>query len=179
MKYLAGLFLAATLPIWAQSVVDLTSLDKLASKAKEVNKVSLDHDQLQMALKMMPDNKKDKAEKMQDVMQGLESVQVRNLEFERAGEYVDKDLDVVREQIAKLHGCTAIVDSKEKNEHSQVFMCSDNGKPSGIAVISAEAKEISVVLVRGNLDFSQMGKLGGLMGMPHMDMGPKPRLESK
>ncbi len=184
MKKLAVLFAVASVSAWSQAVdvsnLDLSSLDKLASKASEVNKVSLNHDQLMTALKMMPDDKKEKkGDQMQGLLQGLDSVQVRNFEFEKSGQFSDSDLDAVRAQVSKMKSCNAIVDSKEKNEHSQIFMCSENGKPSGLAVISAESKELTVVFVKGNLNFADMGKLGGLMGMPHMDLGPDARSNGK
>ena len=154
----------------AQSL-DLSSVDKLAAKAKEVNRVTLTHDQLQMFMRMGGDNDKSDKKKL---MSSLDSVQVRNFTFEQAGQYSDADLDAVRSQVERMRGCTAIVDSKEKNEHSQVFLCSENGKASGIAVISGEPKEVTVVFVKGTLNLSDLGKLDGVMGMPKMELAPEP-----
>jgi Domain of unknown function (DUF4252) len=184
MRKLIVLMAMSGVCAWPQSL-DLSSLDKLAAKASEVNKVSLDKDQLQMCLRMLPsdDNKKDADPKK--LLSGLASIQVRNYEFSEAGEYSDADLDAVRAQMAKMQSCTVIVDSKEKNERSQIFMCSENGKASGVAIIDTEPKEISVVFIRGSLNLSDLGKLNGFMGLPDMpdipipNPKPKPKADAK
>ena len=103
-----------------------------------------------------------------DLVSGLESVQVRNYEFDSPGEYTDADLNAVRKQVASLQGCTKIVESKEKNEHSEIYMC-NGGKVRGMAIISAEPKEISVVYIRGPFNMSDLGKLNGAFGTPKVD----------
>jgi hypothetical protein len=160
--------------VWGQSL-DLSSLDKLEAKAKSVNRVTLDGNQLRAAMQMVPqDAKKGQGlAEAQKVLPNLQSVLVRNYEFAEPGQYRDSDLDAVRSQVEKMKGWVKIVESKEKNEHSEVFMFTDGDKPSGIAVISAEPKEISVVLVRGPLNFGDLGKLHGLMGVPNVDHSKK------
>jgi hypothetical protein len=155
---------------WSQSL-DLSSLDKLAARAKEAHKVSLDKEQLEKLKRMnLADGGND--QDIKKLMTGLGSIQVRNFEFEKAGEYADTDLDAVRAQIAKMPNCTSIVDSKEKEEHSQIFLCGDEGgKGGGLAIISAEPKELSVVYIRGSVNFSDLGKLNGLMGIPGFSNG--------
>jgi hypothetical protein len=159
--------------------LDLSSLDKFAAKAKEANTVTLTHDQLHAAAGFIPSDDKDSQDKVKKVMAGLDSVQVRNYEFEQAGEFSDADLDSVRAQIAKLHGCTSIVDSKSKKEHSQVFLCSEEGKTTGIIVLDSEPKELNVVYVKGNMNMSDLGKLNGMMGIPKIDIGPTPHPNPK
>ena len=176
MRRLMVLVAASGFSVLGQSQsLDLSSLDKLAAKAKEVNKVSLTKDQLQSAMKLIPQNDDDDSETPKKLMHGLESVQVRNYEFAKAGEYTDADLDSVRAQMTKMRGCSAIVDSKEEKEHSQIFMCSEGGKNTGLAVIDSEPKEISVVFVKGDMNFSDLGKLNGLMGVPRMGLNAEPK----
>lgn len=180
MKRAAILLLVSGICAFAQTL-DLSSLDKLKAKAKEANVVSLTHDQLQTAMKMMPRKDKDKVNNdvVKNLMSGLDSVQVRDFEFERPGMYTDADLDAVRDQISKMQGCSSIVDSKEKNEHSTIYICSQNGKSSGVAVIDTEPKEISLVFVKGDLNMSDIGKLGGLMGLPKMQLGAQSKDDKK
>jgi len=181
MKKTAMLLAVFTVGACAQTLrtdnLDLSSLDKLKSKAKEVSVVSLNREQLQAAMKMMPrkDKEKGDGDMVKGLMSGLDSVQVRDFEFEKPGMYSDSDLDSIRDQVSKMHGCSAIVDSKEKDEHSTVYICTVNGKSTGLAVIDSEPKEISVVFVKGAMDMSDLGKLGGLMGMPKMELGPQQR----
>jgi hypothetical protein len=172
MKRIAALLVCSAACVWSQAL-DLSSLDKLKAKAKEVNIVSLDENQLRAAMQMVPrDEKKgedlDQAKKL---ISGLQGVIVRNYEFAQSGQYKDSDLDSIRNQMEKMKGWTKIVDSKEENEHSEIFMIMKDDKPMGIAVIDAEPKEISVVVVNGSFNIGHLGKLHGLMGLPNFQKG--------
>lgn len=171
MKRMAILMAATGVCAWCQSL-NLSSLDKFAAKAKEANTVTLTHEQLQAAAGFLPSDEKDKQDGMKKVMTGLDSVQVRNFEFDEPGQFSDADLDGIRAQVAKMRGCTSIVDSKDKKEHSQVFLCTEEGKTTGIIVINSEPKELNVVYVKGSVNLKDLGRLDGVMGMPRMELGP-------
>jgi len=173
MKKIAVLLAASGLCAWSQSL-DLSSLDKFAAKAKEANTVTLTRDQLQAAAHMVPADDKDTKDGVKKVMSGLESVQVRNFEFDEAGQFSDHDLDSIRAQVGKMKGCTSIVESRDKKEHSQVFLCTEEGKTTGLIVINSEPKELNVVYVKGSLNLSDLGKFDGMMGIPRMGVGPVP-----
>ncbi len=161
---------------FAQSL-DLSSLDKLASKAKEVNRVSLNQSQLRAALQMIPGGEESgkKTDQMKNLVSGLSSVEVRNFEFAAKGQYSDTDLNAIRAQMEGMRGWAKVIDSKEENERAEVFMLTEENKPMGIAVINAEPKEVSVVFIKGSLNLGDLGKLGGIMGLPHMELGSRPR----
>lgn len=175
MKRLTVLMILSGVCTFAQSL-DFTSLDKLASRAKEVNRVSLNQSQLRAALQMIPadeDSGKNTGQ-MRKLAAGLSSINVRNFEFAKRGEYSDADLNAIRTQMERMKGWAKIIDSKEENEHAEVFMLTEENKPMGIAVIDAEPREISVVFIRGSLNLRDLGNLGGLMGLPRMQLGPLP-----
>jgi hypothetical protein len=176
MKKLTFAMTLLSVCTFAQSL-DLSSLDKLASKAKEVNRVSLDQSQLRAALQMIPANKESgmKADQMKNLVSGLSSIDVRNFEFATKGQYSDTDLNAIRTQMERMKGWAKIIDSKEENERAEVFMLTEENKPMGIAVIDAEPKEVSVVFIKGSLNLGDLGKLGGIMGLPHMELGSRPR----
>jgi uncharacterized protein DUF4252 len=171
-KLVAVMILSAACAL-AQSL-DLSSLDKLASKAKEVNRVSLTGDQLRAALQMLPqdENKGANREQLRKLVSGLTSVNVRNFEFASKGQYSDSDLNSVRSQMERMKGWAKIIDSKEPNEHSEVFMLTEADRPMGLAVIAAEPTEVSVIFIKGPLNLRDLGSLGGLMGLPSMALGP-------
>ncbi|HEY1213035.1 MAG TPA: DUF4252 domain-containing protein [Bryobacteraceae bacterium] len=157
--------------------LDLSSLDRLASKAKEVNRVSLNQDQLHAALQMMPagEGSAKNTGQMRRLVAGLSNVQVRTFEFAPKGQYSDGDLNAIRTQMERMKGWAKIIDSKEENGHAEVFMLTDENKPMGIAVIDAEPQEVSVVFIKGSLRLADLGSLGGVMGLPRMQLGPQPR----
>src|SRR5438270_1388822 len=98
---------------WSQTL-DLSCLDKLASRAKEANEVNLDPGQIRAAMQFIPHDEKDSADFDQGtkkLIAGLQLVTVRNFEFEKAGEFADSDLQPIRAQLAKLKGWGKIVDS--------------------------------------------------------------------
>ena len=159
---------------WCQTL-DLSSLDKLEAKAKEVNRVTLDDKQLKGFMQMIPpdERKRDGLAEAEKMVPGLQSIVVRNYEFAEPGQYKDSDLDAIRNQIANLKGWSKIVDSRDKNEHCEVYMSTEGEKAGGIAVISAEKKEVSVVFVKGPLKLGDLGKLHGLMGLPNVEHSSK------
>ncbi len=172
MKWLTliGLSVAA---LCAQSL-DLSSLEKIASKAKESNEVNLNAGQIRAALQFIPHDDKgdlDIDDSSKKLLAGLQTITVRNFEFEKPGAFQDIDLEPIRSQLAKLKGWGKIVDSKEKDEHSEVYMFTEDGKPTGIAVIDVEPKELSVVLVKGTSSLADIGKLHGFMGLPNIRLG--------
>lgn len=173
MKKFAVILAASGLCAWPQSL-DLSSLDKFAAKAKEANTVTLTRDQLHAAARFVPTDDEDAKDGIKKAMTGLDSIQVRNYEFDEPGQFTDADLDGVRAQVSKLHGCKSIVESKAKKEHSQVFLCTEEGKTTGIVVINSEPKELNVVYIKGSLNLNDLGKLHGMMGVPKMDLGPGP-----
>ena len=173
-----GLIIASGLCASAQQI-DFSSLEKLAAKAKEVNRVSLNQDQLKAALSMLSGLDKDmdkdsrkNMDQLRELTRNLTGIEVRTFEFAKEGQYHDADLDAIRKQFAGMKEWSKIIDSKEDREHSEIFMLMENGKSKGLAVIAAEPTEISVVLLKGAASLKDLGGLGGLAGLPNIQMGP-------
>ena len=175
MKRAIGLLLLSGLCAFSQQL-DFSSLDKLAAKAKEVNRVSLDRDQLKAALSLLSgvdQQSKNNLGQLNELVKNLTAVEVRSYEFDKPGQYRDSDLESIRRQFSKLKDWSKIVDSKEEGEHSEIFMWSEEGKTKGLAVIAAEETEVSVVFLKGAQSLKDLGALGGIMGLPTVKMGPR------
>jgi hypothetical protein len=56
-------------------------------------------------------------------------------------------------------GWSRILNVKEKNETTEVFVQSQGGKVSSCLILAAEAKELSVVYLMGTLTVAQMKEL--------------------
>ena len=172
MRIFAGVLLLAGCAL-AQSL-DLSSLDKLESKAKEVNDVSLDAGQIRGALALLPGDTHDPDwQRVRNVLAGLRSISVRNLEFAEKGEYSLADVDAVRSQISRMPGWARIVESKQADEHDEVWLLTQAEKIAGLAVIVAEPRELTVVFINGNITLKDLGKLHGMMGIPDIEPGDK------
>lgn len=145
--------------------LDLSSVDKLAAKAKSYDQVNIDGDQLKAMKDFVPEDQVPK-----EVTDKLRNVQIRSLEFGSKGKYSDADVEPVRKQIIAL-GCSKMIDSKEDDEHSEIYSCNADKNHQGIAIISAEPTELSIVFVAGIGRLSDLSHMHGMMGLPKV---PKP-----
>jgi hypothetical protein len=169
------LFFVAALAAVADQGIDLSILDRLADKAKEANTVTLDGATLKLASRFLSGDDPDE-QKVKNLVAGLKSISVRNFEFKEKGQYTDADLNPIRMQL-RQPGWSKIVESKseEDKEHTEVYLHSENDKIIGIAILSAEPRELTVVAISGPINLEDLDKLGGNLGIPHLpDHGKRP-----
>jgi hypothetical protein len=101
----------------------------------------------------------------------LRGVYVRNFEFEKAGEYQASDLEPIRSQLRDPKW-KKIVEVRGR-DNAEVLLRQENEHViSGLAVIVAEAKELTVVYIDGPIDMDGLSKLAGNFGIPE-DIGSK------
>jgi hypothetical protein len=145
--------------------------DKLAAKAVDKTDINLDGPMLRMGSSFLSQAGGDAA-KLKQVVQGLTGVYVKTFAFDKEGQYSEADLNALRSQLRSPDWST-VVDSKEKRESSAIFMKTDGKQVQGLVIIAAEPKELTVVQILGSIDPSMLSELGGKMGIPKMEMGPK------
>jgi hypothetical protein len=165
------IFLFALLPamVCGQSV-KLDALDKLADKASETVTVSLDGNLLRLASRFLSSDDPDQAQ-VKKLVASLRGVYVRNFEFEKAGEYQASDLEPIRSQLRDPKW-KKIVEVRGR-DNAEVLLRQENEHViSGLAVIVAEAKELTVVYIDGPIDMDGLSKLAGNFGIPE-DIGSK------
>ena len=138
---------------------------ELTAKASNVTEVTLDKNMLGFAARFMGNKKSDDAA-TQQLIQGLEGIYVRDYEFDKEGEYSMDDVEKLR-QAFETSEWTPIVRSHEKKsgETSDVMVKMVNGESHGMFILSAEPKELSIVLILGPIRMDQLGALGGLGGL--------------
>jgi hypothetical protein len=166
----AILLAAVTGPAWGQ-MLDLSGLDKLEARAKEVNNVTLDENLIKLAGGFL--NGKDKDQQaVKTLVDGLKGVYVRNFEFASKDQYSMADVEPIRQQI-RARGWSRIVESKQKNDDGTVSEIDEvylnTGAGGGLAVICAEPKELSVVYIDGVLKVQDLQKLHAL-GVPNINI---------
>ena len=138
-------------------------IERLAAKAKATTNVTLDGALLQQASQFL--TRKDGDESIaKGLISKLRSIHVRSFEFENEGEYSDQDLDSIRRQIDSQW--SQVVESRDNREHTQVFMKQQNGQMEGLVVLSAEARELTIVIIDGSIDLAALSKLAGSFGIP-------------
>jgi hypothetical protein len=108
------------------------------------------------------------------LVEGLTGVYVKSFEFSKAGEVTDADLDAIRAQL-KPPAWSRIVSfkSQKDGESSEVYLrAADTGRVGGLAVISVEPRELTVVEVLGTISLSDLGALSSITGLPDLKTRP-------
>lgn len=138
---------------------------ELAARASNVTEVTLGKNMLGFAAKFMNgDNKNDAATRR--LIEGLDGIYVRNYEFEKPGEYSMVDINKLR-QYFESPEWTPIVHERDvkSGESTDVMMKMINGESRGMFVLSAEPKELSIVMILGPIRMDELGQLKGLGGL--------------
>lgn len=169
-RLITGILLV--LPLAAQEIKLPASLDRLKDKARETVDVTLDASMLQLAGRFLSD-KGDQA-KAKKLVSGLKGIYVRSFEFDKPGEYEQADVDAVRSQL-KAPGWSRIVGvtSKRSGENTEIYVKSEGGQITGLTVIAAEARELTIVNIVGPIDPEELANLGGHFGIPRLDKKQK------
>jgi hypothetical protein len=168
MRYAAILacLLTAT-PAFAGQQIDLKSLDKLAARATEKTEVTLDSSMLKASSGFLNDEKNDEAS-VKKALAALRGVYVRAFEFDSVGAYSEADLKPLRDQLRGKEW-KVIVSSHGKDENVDVLLRQEGDKTTGLVVIAAEAKELTVINIEGSVDLQTLAALGGQLGIPKVE----------
>jgi hypothetical protein len=137
----------------------------LAAKASNATEVTLNKDMLGFASKFMNGKDKDQAAASQ-LIQGLDGIYVRDYEFDKEGAYSMDDIEKLRQAIETPEWTPMVRDRERKGaEINDVMVKMVNGETKGMFILSAEPKEISIVLILGNIRMDQLGMLKGIGGL--------------
>lgn len=194
---LVGLLALGSTAAFAQSAkLNLSQLDKLASKASQVTNVDLDGSLLKLASQQMSQKaagaQSQKKAEVAGLLQRLKGVYVKSFEFAQPGEYTRADLDSVLKQLQSGAWKPVVhVVEKKSGETTGVYVMQEGGEIVGMAVVAAQPKELTVVNLVGPIDFSQLGglkslgalgalgNLGGSMGNSKPELHHRPEAKTK
>jgi len=144
MKTLLAVTLMAVLACAPASAQKLNlDFGALAGKAAAKTEVTLEGGALGMLQEAASLGKKDDQDKADDLgkmLSGVQGVVIRNYEFAKPGEYSDRDLEPLRQQVGSGTGWSRIVNVKEKGESTEIYAYNQGGKPTGMLLIAAEEK---------------------------------------
>lgn len=159
---LAVLTFVIAAPVWAQRItIDLPA--SLADRAVEVVDVTLDGQTLKLASKFLNGDADER--NIRDMVMKLDGIYVRSYTFEKDGEYDRSVLDHVRTQIGP--SWKKIVNVRGKRENSEIYIdARPDGTPTGLLVMTAEPRELTVVNIVGPIDIDKLASLEGEFGIP-------------
>src|SRR5882724_10301268 len=142
--------------------LQMDQLDLLANKASETVDVKLDERLMATTARFFPS--KDDA----DIKEVLKGINVKSFTFEKEGEYSQLEVDSV---LSQLRGSTwsKVVSVKSKGgDNVQVYLNMVGDQITGLAVLSMEPKEFTVVNIVGPIDLQKLSKLEGQFGVPDL-----------
>jgi hypothetical protein len=157
----AGPLFAQTSPLMLPPAVE----KDLAARASEVTEVTLNKNMLGFAAKFM--NGKDKNDAaVRQLIEGLEGIYVRSYEFEKPGEYSLDQLESLRRNFNSSEWSPMVHERERKSgESTDIMVKLVNGQPHGMFILTAEAKELTIVLILGPIRMDQLADLNGIAGL--------------
>jgi hypothetical protein len=180
LALVAVLFLfAATLSVRAQGArIELNNLDHLAARASQTVDVNIDERLVQIAAKVLSNEDRDEAE-IKNLVNGLKGIYVKSFEFENAGEFTQADVESVRAQLRKPTWSKLVNVTSKKDGSVEVYLMLVGDQISGLAVLSVEDKELTVVNIVGPVDLEKLSKLEGQFGVPELGIETqKPKMKN-
>jgi len=150
--------------------LQLDQLDVLANRASETVDVKLDEHLMQTTLKFFSAKDNEDAE-IRDVIKNLKGIYVKSFTFEKPDGYTPAEVDSVMSQLkgggwSKIIGVT----SKRGGDNVEVYLLTLGDQIAGLAVVSAEPKEFTVVNIVGPINLEKLTQLEGSFGVPYLNL---------
>ncbi len=143
----------------------------LAARAANVTEVTLGKNMLEFAAKFMNGKNGSDAATRQLIM-GLDGIYVRDYEFEKPGEYSMEHVEQIRHAFETPEWSPMVRERERKTgESTDIMMKMVNGESRGMFILSAEPKELSIVLILGPIRMDDLSKISGVAGVGGL-MGP-------
>jgi hypothetical protein len=158
---------------WAQDVTIPKNIERLAEKASNAVNVTVDGALLQIAQAFLS-SKDPETRAVKELISGLKGVYVRSFEFDALGAYTEADVESLRAQMKGSNWQRMVgVRSRRDAENVDVFFRMEKDRIGGIVVIAAQPRQLTFVNIVGNINLEQLASLGGIAGIPKMDIEKK------
>jgi hypothetical protein len=142
--------------------LQLDNLDKLSDKAARVTDVTLDGSLLEFAVKIIEkaDDGDSDTQQLKSIVKNLKGIYVKSFEFDEASQYSKADVEAIRSQLTGPRW-TKIVQSSDKrhNEHDEIYLLKVGDRIEGVAILVAEAKELTIVNIVGEVPVDKIAAL--------------------
>ena len=149
------------------SRLELSSLDHLAAKASQTVDVNIDERLIRIAAKAFSDKDADERE-IKKLITGVKGIYVKSFEFDSDGQFTTADVEAIRVQV-RGPGWTRLVNVTSKKEGNvEVYLLMVGDDIGGLAVLSSEDRELTIVNIVGPVDLEKLAKLEGQFGVPEL-----------
>lgn len=104
------------------------------------------------------------------ILDDIKAVKVRSYKFDSDDAYTKADVEAVRSQLKGPEWNALVnVHKRDGQEDVDVFVCVEDNKTCGIAVIATEPREFTVVSIVGSIDIDRLAELEGEFGIPKVN----------
>jgi hypothetical protein len=162
--------LAARAAPAAQPQLTLPEFKALEARATESVNINLDPSLIGLATQFLNSDKPDDAAVLKAI-RGIKGIYVRSYTFESSFAYPKDEVDRVLSQLS-APAWQRLVQVHNQKDRSDVgiYICVDQSKPSGLAIISSEPRQFTIVNIVGSIDLKQLHALEGSFGIPHLQL---------
>jgi hypothetical protein len=138
---------------------------ELAARASNVTEVTLGKNMLAFAAKFMNGKDQDESATRQ-LIEGLDGIYVREYEFDKEGQYSMEQMEQLRKYFETSEWSPIVREHERKSgESTDVMVKMVNGETRGMFILTAEPKELTIVLILGPIRMDDLGKLKGIGGL--------------
>lgn len=166
--FMAAIVIAAPVGARAQSTAlpAPSPVEKeLAARASDVTEVTLGKNMLAFAAKVMNDKDEDEASTRR-LIEGLDGIYVRSYEFDKDGQYSPEEIEQLRKYFETSEWSSIVKERERKSgESTDVMVKLVNGESHGLFILSAEPRELTIVLILGPIHVDDLAKLKGIGGL--------------
>jgi Domain of unknown function (DUF4252) len=149
------------------SRIQMSGLDHLAAKASQTVDVNIDERLVQLAAKVFSDQDADEKE-IKKLINGLKGIYVKSFEFEVDGQYTAADVESIRSQLRGPAWTRLLNVTSKKEGNIEVYLLLNGTEVGGLAVLSTDDRELTVVNIVGPVDLEKLAKLEGQFGVPDL-----------
>jgi hypothetical protein len=160
--------------------LQLDQLDVLTNRASNTLDVKLDENLMQTTWKLFVGKDPDDVA-IKELLKNLKGIYVKSFSFAKDNEYTPAEIDSVMSQLrgggwSKIVGIT----SKKENENVEVYLMMVADQITGLAVVSLNPKEVTVVNIVGPINLEKLSQLEGSFGIPDLDLAkPKAKKDNE
>jgi hypothetical protein len=163
--------LGITISASAQNAkLQLDQLDALANRALETVDVKLDEHMMQTTAKLFSGKDPEDVD-IKELLKNVKGIYVKSFTFERENEFSPAEIDSVRTQLRSGAWTKVVgVSSKRQSENVEVYLMTVADQISGLALLSINPKELTVVNIVGPINLEKLTQLEGSFGVPDLDL---------
>jgi hypothetical protein len=163
----------------ADALLKLPNFDALGAKATKVVSITLDTSLLGIAARFLDDEKPEDAA-AKEIIAGLKGIYVKSYTFDTDFAYPKADVEMVRKQLT-APGWQRLVEVRSAKEQTNVdiYILMDANKANGLAIISSEPREFTIVNIVGSIDLQKLHRLEGQLGIPKLQLEEKAKGSAK